>query len=51
MNYFPAVFKDVMFDSWTIELFVMKLEGASHAQTKGLGGHLEVNMFRSQLLS
>lgn len=29
----------------------MKLEGASHPQTKGLGGHFEINMFPSQLLS
>lgn len=35
MNYFPAVFKDVMFDSWTIELFCHEIRGALTSPDQG----------------
>lgn len=47
-NYFPAVFKDIAFDSWTVELVLSFChgvgEGDAHPQTEGLGGHL-INVF------
>lgn len=35
MNYFPAVFKDVVFDSWTIELFCHEVRGGLTSPDKG----------------